>query len=278
MKRFVHRLSVNGFLRPLAKPVHGGLIASALWVERLMDRFAVSEEDQAFVDANLTAVIKTFERPEVLRRLVKSLRRFYPGMKVIVIDDSMHPTRLDGVETVVMPYDSGVSAGRQEGLRHVDTPYLMLLDDDFVFTRYTRVVPVLEKLHRLPEIDIVGGEVVYLPFYRKIDYGRAAIHPTEAVSVREPGSRIGGMAVHDKVANFYIARTESIRKVGWDPQIKRLDHADFFTRAKGVLTTVFDPAFKVLHARTPFDRDYMRKRLDVQSDREILRRKYYGNG
>ena len=86
------------------------------------------------------------------------------------------------------------------------------------------------------------------------------------------------MAVHDKVANFYIARTESIRKVGWDPQIKRLDHADFFTRAKGVLTTVFDPAFKVLHARTPFDRDYMRKRLDVQSDREILRRKYYGNG
>jgi hypothetical protein len=151
----------------------------------------------------------------------------------------------------------------------------MLLDDDFICNRYTQVLPVLEKLERLHDVDMIGGDVIYLPFYRKIDYTQAGLHPTQAVSVVTPGTQIEGMTVHDKVANFYIARTESIRKIGWDPQIKRLDHADFFTRAKGVLTTVFDPDFKVLHARTPFDKVYMSKRLEVENDRWILTQKYY---
>lgn len=275
IKQLIHRMSVHGVLRPIAKPVHSGLISIALMWEHLLDGLFTAKEDQAFLNENLTAVIKTFERPEILRRLIKSLRRFYPEMKIIVVDDSFKPTKLEGVETIVMPYDSGVSAGRQEALKHIKTPYMMLLDDDFVFYRHTRVAPVLEKLQKLPEVDIIGGDVIYLPFYRKIDYTKAAIHPTNAMPLKAPGTRISDMRVHDKVANFYIARTDSIRKVGWDPQIKRLDHADFFTRAKGVLLTVFDPDFNVLHARTPFDREYMGKRLDIDQDRLVLGDKYY---
>ena len=275
MKQFIYNASVYGIFRPVAKPVHGGLITLALLVERFRDSFSSAEKDQRFIDENLTAVIKTFQRPEALKRLVKSLRKMYPKMRVIVVDDSREPVKLEGVETIVMPYDSGVSAGRSEALKHVETPYMMLLDDDFVFNRHTQVLPVLKKLEQLHEVDIIGGDVIYLPFYRKIDYMQAGLHPTEAASLVEPGTLIEGMTAYDKVANFYIARTESIRKVGWDPQIKRLDHADFFTRAKGALTTVFDPEFKVLHARTPFDKAYMDKRLDLEEDRKILWQKYY---
>lgn len=275
IKQFIYNASVYGIFRPVAKPVHSGLISMALLGERLLDSFLPIKQEQIFVDEKLTAVIKTFERHEVLMRLVKSIRKMYPGMRVIVVDDSREPIKLEDAETIVMPYDSGVSAGRSEALKQVVTPYLMLLDDDFIFNRHTQVEPVLEKLERFVEVDIIGGDVIYLPFYRKIDYTKAGLYPTKAVSVVEPGMQIDGMAVHDKVANFYIGRTESIRKVGWDPLVKRLDHADFFTRAKGVLTTVFDPEFKVLHARTPFDKAYMDKRLDVQEDREMLRQKYY---
>lgn len=275
MKQFIYNASVYGILRPVAKPIHSKLISLALLWEHLIDSFSSAEKDQRFIDENLTAIIKTFQRPKILKRLVKSLRRMYPNMKVIVVDDSREPEKLEGVETIVMPYDSGVSAGRNEALKHVNTPYLMLLDDDFICNRYTQVLPVLEKLERLHDVDMIGGDVIYLPFYRKIDYTQAGLHPTQAVSVVTPGTQIEGMTVHDKVANFYIARTESIRKIGWDPQIKRLDHADFFTRAKGVLTTVFDPDFKVLHARTPFDKVYMSKRLEVENDRWILTQKYY---
>ncbi len=277
IKQFIYNASVYGVFRPVAKPVHAGLISAALQVERWMDSFTDMDADQEFINENLTAVIKTFERPEVLKRLVMSIRHFYPSMHIIVVDDSREPMELEGVETIVMPYDSGVSAGRSEALQHVKSKYLMLLDDDFIFHRHTQVQPLMKKLEKHPEIDIIGGDVIYLPFYRKINYTKAGIHPTKARSVVQPGTEIDGMIVHDKVANFYIARTESICKVGWDPQIKRLDHADFFTRAKGVLTTVFEKEFKVLHARTPFDKPYMQKRLDIEEDRKILLKKYYGH-
>ena len=225
IKQFIYNASVYGVFRPLAKPIHSGLISVALLGERLMNSFSSAENDQIFIDENLTAIIKTFERPEILKRLVKSIRKMYPKMRVIVVDDSREAVKLEDVETIVMSYDSGVSAGRREALKHVKTPYLMLLDDDFIFNRHTQVRPVMEKLEHLDDVDIIGGDVIYLPFYRKVDYAQAGLHPTEAMSVVQPGTQIDGMMVHDKVANFYIARTESIRKVGWDPMIKRLDHA-----------------------------------------------------
>jgi len=277
LKQFFYNVSVNGALRPIAKPVHSGLISVALQFEKLNNSFSSIEKNQIFINQNLTAVIKTFERPKTLNRLVKSIRVFYPELKVIVVDDSREPIKLDvdGVDTIIMPYDSGISAGRNEALKFVKTKYLMLLDDDFIFNRHTNVQSVLDKLERFPNIDLIGGDVIYLPFYRKIDYTHEGLHPTNTISLMEQGAEIGDLVVLDKVANFYIAKTESIRKVDWDPKIKRLDHADFFTRAKGVLITTFDKQFKVLHARTPFDQDYMRKRLDIEEDKRILRQKYY---
>ena len=43
-----------------------------------------------------------------------------------------------------MPYDSGISAGRNEGLRHVTTKYVLLLDDDLVFFRHGAGVRVVD--------------------------------------------------------------------------------------------------------------------------------------
>src|SRR5206468_3533420 len=87
----------------------------------------------------LTALVKTFERPPILRRLVSSIKRLYPALRVVIVDDSRKPSRLPGTETIVMPYDSGISAGRNEGLKHVTTPYVLVLDDDFIFFRRTRL-------------------------------------------------------------------------------------------------------------------------------------------
>jgi glycosyltransferase involved in cell wall biosynthesis len=253
-----------------------------LWVhlelifERIFDAFAGETFQTGLVDAQLTAVIKTFERPGALKRLVKSIRRFYPNMHVIVVDDSRVPSKIVGVETIVMPFDSGVSAGRNRALEHVETPFLLLLDDDYVFYRKTVLEPALEQMRKHDEIDIMGGGVVNLPFYGQVEYLDKGLYPTGQSACRPPGSRIGGFRVQDKVANFYIARTDSIRKVGWDDRLKRLDHADFFSRAKGKLITVFNPGFKVLHAQTPYSRAYMRFRNDFGADRALLAEKYGG--
>ncbi len=264
----------RGRLTWIGKPLFTGMVAVELACERLLDTIFSPDFASEAVNERITALIKTFERPAELQRLVSSIRRFYPKMRIIVVDDSRCPTRIEGVTTLELPYDSGVSAGRNHGLARVETEFLLLLDDDFIFNRKTDLEPALQQLIAAPEIDIMGGQVVDLPLYLSTDFIRAPLFATGQQSILPLGSTAAGLTVYDKVANFYIARTESIRKVGWDEQLKRLDHNDFFSRARGVLLTVFNPAFRVLHAQTPFRAAYMEKRNDCAADHQRLRKKF----
>jgi hypothetical protein len=58
--------------------------------------------------------------------------------------------------------------------------------------------------------------------------------------------------------------------------VKKLEHADFFTRAKGILTTVYNPSLTCLQAQTPFDKAYMQKRMDLVAERALLQFRYRG--
>ncbi len=264
-----------GKLHWLGKPLYEGLVATEIALIKRHDRKHLPFHSTPLVDSKLTAIVKTFERPKTLKRLIESIRRSYPNMQIIIVDDSKTPSCFDDVETIVLPYDSGVSLGRQRALEAVKTPYVLLLDDDFIFYSETKLEAAMHKMEQNPEIDIMGGEVVNLPSCKVSEYKNAGLHPTSAQSLKAPGSMIGVMPVYDKVPNFYIARTERLKLVGWDARIKRLDHADFFTRAKGVLLSVMNKEFKILHAQTPHNRTYMQKRHDVKQDYAILRMKYY---
>ncbi len=274
VKKIFHHLK-RGKLTFIGKPLFMGMVTVELSWERLMDMLFSPQFESKLLNESVTAVIKTFERPKELKRLIESIKRFYPDMKIIVVDDSREPSRIEGVKTITMPYDSGVSAGRNLAVSAVETKYLLLLDDDYVFYRKTDLEPAVKKMEENPEVDIMGGERIDLPLYGKVDNKRATLHPTSKDTIMPYGSNIGGMEVQDKVANFYIGRTECIKRVGWDDRIKRLDHADFFTRAKGVLISVFNPEFKVLHSQTPFNTSYMDKRNAYEQDQKLIYEKYY---
>lgn len=266
--------ALEGRPRAIASAVHRSVVTQELRLERLLDSLRPHPLVEEAVTRQMTALVKTFERPHVLRRLVASMARLYPALHVIAVDDSREPISLPGVETIAMPYDSGISAGRNEGLRHVATPFVLVLDDDFVFYRHTRLGPALALMERHPEIDIMGGRVIDLPFMRSRAVPHGAIFQTDAKPSVALGSRLGGLLVVDKVPNFYLARADRLRLVEWDPQLKMAEHADFFTRALGVLTTVSNPDLRCLHARTPFDRDYMTKRMDLAASFEVLDERY----
>jgi glycosyltransferase involved in cell wall biosynthesis len=264
---------VGGPLRVVARPAYAATVRAELAVQRLADRTSPQGHDpDRVLDGPLTAVIKAFERPRLLRRLVASLRRGYPNLRVVVVDDSRDPPRLPGVETIVLPCDSGVSGGRQAGLDAVETEYVLMLDDDFVFWRHTGLVDAMTHLDRHPQIDLVGGRLVNLPLFRSVDYPRLTPAPGSA-AVLAPLMEIGGLPVMAKVSSVWVARTERLRLVGWDPALKRLDHGDFFNRARGVLTTVLDADLSCLHAKELFDRDYRAFRDDVAADKEVLRQR-----
>ena len=156
-KTLSHHLK-HGKLQWLGKPLYEGLIALELkWVKR-KERDRLPFTDTPLVNTKLTAIIKTFERPETLKRLLSSIKRTYPKMQVIVADDSKIPLYYEGVETLILPYDSGVSLGRQRALEAVKTPYVLLLDDDFIFYHDTKLEAAMQKMEQNLQIDIMGGK------------------------------------------------------------------------------------------------------------------------
>jgi len=222
------------------------------------DRFGKTDQPDS---QKLTAIIKTFERPDVLRRLVTSIQQRYPALRILVVDDSREPQPIEGINTIIMPYDSGISAGRNRALDNITTPYFLLLDDDFIFSRHQQLAPLIELMDQHPEIDILGGRCIDLPLFTQPPFHQAQLHDTRAKPKTPLGStypcETETCTVVDKVQNYFIGRTDSIRKVKWNPDLKVQEHTEFFTRARGQLTTVFHPTMRILHAKTPFKLGYM---------------------
>jgi len=249
-----------------------GVIGARLAFE-LAETWTLASDGQL---ARVTAIIKTFERPRATARLLESALRLFPGLRLIVADDSREPRKLGGVETLHLPFDVGVSAGRQAALERVDTEFTWVLDDDFVLYWATRLGKVIDVLDTYAQIDIVGGPVIDLPLCIKHGAADTGLYPTQRQPRLPIGMRFGAVTVRDKVPNFFVARTERLRRVGYDSAIKRLDHADFFTRARGNLVTTYLDSFRCLHAPTPFDRGYMRFRTDYDADAAVIRARYFG--
>lgn len=268
----LRRLAISDMVRPVARPVYRRIIRAQLGVHELAHHVRRTPETGPEQLADITAVVKTFERPRMLERLLRSIPRVHPSLKVIVVDDSKHPAEAPGATLIRLPFDQGISAGRQAGLDAVETSRLLMLDDDYVFYRGTDLLAASAVLDQHPEIDLVGGAVVHMPLHTVTDYGR--FHAlSDATPTFPVGHVIGGRPVRSKTANFFLARTDSLRRVGWRPNLKRAEHHDFFVRAFGLLTCVEEPRMRVLHANTPFASQYMQYRtgsIDAALDRADL--------
>ena len=184
---------------------------------------------------NVTAIIKAFERPDNVRRLIQSIRQFYPTMPLIIVDDSRTSmTDTWDVHTTYLrlPYDSGLSAGRNRAVQVATTPYILLLDDDFVFTKDTRVERLTHVLDTT-DYDIVAGEI--------LDFGRRRLAFRGRLEIKDGNlhlyhhSRAGhhiGYPMYDFVLNFFVARRASLLKSPWHTQLKIREHEAFFWQAK----------------------------------------------
>jgi GT2 family glycosyltransferase len=192
-----------------------------------MGRRAISTE------TSITAIIKTFERPEKLRTLLASIRQFYPTLPVVVVDDSQEPlTYIADAHTTYIhtEYDIGVSEGRNRAVAQVKTPYTLLLDDDYVMTRQTRLETFLNILQTTP-FRLVAGEVH--------DFGKKRLafcgtfqKQDDVLSLHQHAHHgvLNGYPVYDFVIQFFLAETSLLQTIGWNPSLKTLDHEEFFWR------------------------------------------------
>ncbi|XP_011844019.1 PREDICTED: beta-1,4 N-acetylgalactosaminyltransferase 1 [Mandrillus leucophaeus] len=212
---------------------------------RLYPPGSLPQGAQYNISALVTIATKTFLRYDRLRALITSIRRFYPTVTVIIADDSDKPERVSGpyVEHYLMPFGKGWFAGRNLAVSQVTTKYVLWVDDDFVFTARTRLERLVDVLERTP-LDLVGGAV------REISGFATTYRQLLSVEPGAPGlgnclrQRRGfhhelvgfpGCVVTDGVVNFFLARTDKVREVGFDPRLSRVAHLEFFLDGLGSL-------------------------------------------
>ncbi len=187
--------------------------------------------------SNITFCIKTIHRPWSCHRLVQSLREHISDPKIIVVDDGKPELRFSlkypesaAACQVIHPadFDVGVSIGRNIAVDAVETPVVFMLDDDHVVTSNLNLDRVCKRFAANP-IDILGvrqGSGGRPTMLSKLMNGkRIWVHRGET-------RRNGYVAWCDMSSNAFLARTETIRELRWDGELKTLEHWEFFYRAK----------------------------------------------
>jgi GT2 family glycosyltransferase len=233
------------------------------------------------LEHGLTIVVKTFQRPEALSRLLGSIRRFAPGVPLVVVDDSaepLAPVPEDITRYLHLPFDSlGVSSGRNLGVRQVETPYTLICDDDMVLGRKTDVAKMLRTVRTTP-FDVVSCRWLDHEPWRSIPRGYRRYEGTLDVENGALVHRLGatrgeidGLPVFDIVHQFFVAPTEALRANPWDEGFKVAgEHVDFFLRLKerGVLCTRLPDA--IVYHRPQLPPSYASFRADTAADNRRL--------
>nr|XP_055050504.1 beta-1,4 N-acetylgalactosaminyltransferase 2-like isoform X7 [Misgurnus anguillicaudatus] len=225
------------------------------------------------INSQVTIATKTFLRYNKLKVLIKSIRKVYPKIKIIIADDNPNPENLSGdnIEQYIMPPAQGWFAGRNLAVSQVTTKYFLWVDDDFEFLDETRIERFVEIMEAKPELDVVGGAVSGEQYYFSLEY----IEDDEGGCLRrfqgkhhKPLPGYDGCFFVDVVVNFFLARTDAVRRVGFDPFLKRVGHTEFFIDGLGKLLVASCKDLSIGHQIHDAREEYDVYRNEGESERE----------
>ncbi|XP_047428710.1 beta-1,4 N-acetylgalactosaminyltransferase 2-like [Mugil cephalus] len=228
------------------------------------------------INSHVTIATKTFLRYPQLKVLLKSIRDFYSNIKVIIADDSLKPEPITGENVLhyIMPPAQGWFAGRNLAVSQVTTKYFLWVDDDFVFTENTKIEKLVEVMEAVPELDVVGASVEGNMFYFSLDYNEGTETDGGCLDRKSNGKfhslpDYPQCSLASGVVNFFLARTDAVQRVGFDPKLKRVAHSEFFMDGLGSLMVASCGHVSIGHQPRSASADYSHFRNPAHSDSEF---------
>jgi len=119
-------------------------------------------------ETRVSVVFATIDRPEMVIRLVQSIRGLYPSVAIVMADQNPPTLEMDdlcqryGIQRLQTPYDSGVTFGRNLAVTAAETEFVLICDDDFIFTPHTDISIPIAVLDERPRVGVVGGSIIDL--------------------------------------------------------------------------------------------------------------------
>lgn len=188
-----------------------------------------------FMNNNITILIKTFNRPSCLNRLLISIEKYYPDIKIIILNDGDNDLQstIKNVTIINTEFDIGVSAGRNRLVSEVKTKYFITLDDDFIFTEDTKI----ENFYNIMEnsnLTILAGRVNNKQISSDIVVTEEPDGDIVKFNLKKEFKikYVKNLSYYhaDFVYQFFIAKTKTIKdyKILWDSDIKIGEHSIYF--------------------------------------------------
>lgn len=200
-------------------------------------------------ETRFQVTIKSILRWKSVERLVKSIKRWYPNVEILIVDDSFEsmpdnlPEEIErvistpGVTWYQVEYDYGLSASRSFLMREATSDYVINCDDDFVFTEETKIHLLADILDQDKSVDIAAGLVRmdgkvaeewngHFEFVKK-EKG----YVLEVLPLQSEWKRCNNVWYRqtDLTWNFYCARKSRLIENPRDPRFKIVgEHLDHF--------------------------------------------------
>jgi len=193
---------------------------------------------------DITILITTHKRPIELKLCLKSIRKYYPDIPIIVITDArltnpalkaIHKAR---AKLYILEDDAGLSRMRNKGVREAKTPYIMICDEDIEFLAETGLERFKSVLEADSKVALVAGSLIY--YGEKKDFiNNLEInwdnHEYEIIPITNPvwiKTKSGiEYCYAEYVYNFFLLRKTA--GLYWDDDLKiGIEHIDFFIRLK----------------------------------------------
>ena len=239
----------------------------------------------------VTFVTKTSKRPHFILRLAKSIRtNLGHDLPFVVYDDGpddlSEETRHELAEYPLLKYivsnnkDLGIAEGRDLAILQVRTKYLFLLDDDMIVTPQTNLQKLVGVLDETDTSVVSASCTNGCTFDSFLQFG----YFHEKSSKRRLGQFKGACSLAnqtipgfpgcvrcDITSNIFLARTDHVLDIGgWDPELKIVEHRDFFIGLKAAgLKLVVCNGVTLYHARP-------REGSDEQGGEEYLEKRRRG--
>lgn len=220
----------------------------------------------------ITFGIKTFKRPEAVGRLIDSILKMYPTANILVVDDSgddiNQPIKdmFPSTNWITKPLNIGLSAGRNVLVDNTETPYLFLMDDDYIFNKTINIEEIYNKLIEL-DLDLLAGTVsdIYGNDLRPRNYHGTFEIKNDILHVRKNHFDVewdSEVMKIDFAMNLFLAKTETLKDVRWEEKLKLAEHLEWYLRysQKYKLGKFKLPKFNISHDNSVGNIEYRKYR------------------
>ena len=212
------------------------------------------------ISNKVTICFKTLYRSNLVYEHLKQLRKKLPSIQIIIADDSDKKYMKKNIEAInksspndenilhlKLPFDSGLSRGRNECIKHVKTPYVIMTDDSRMIKNINELKKMVHFLENNKKYDIITGnsngrqgihsnyigifEYVEDENNTKIDKQNYNIDKKMKLYYKKIDTNKNQKLFKTNIGiNCFLARTDLLKKYKWNNKLKIGEHEDFFIR------------------------------------------------